>query len=392
LPETRRRKIPGTRHALEEAAMKLDERRRKLILGSATALALAQLGLASRAHAQSAKLASVPEVDSLTIRVITDSSYDTPRVGQSKWVKTRRVGLVSPTDPLKTLHNEWGLALALETRMGSETRQIQLDFGYTKGALLNNMEIVGVDPTRTQALISSHGHFDHFGGLIGYLEKYRDRLPADLTLYIGGEDLFCVRKNATATPGHYSDWGVLDRRDLEKHRVRVVTCEQPTVILGHAFTTGSIARTSFERVLPNTFVQYHRRADGVGCDLPAEDAKAGGKPVQDQHIHEHGTCFNVKGRGLVVISSCGHAGIINTARQAMAVSGVKKLHAALGGFHLFPAPDDYVAKTVAEFKVLDPDVIIPMHCSGPNLVAMLRTELADRVITSSTGTEFVFGA
>ena len=60
--------------------------------------------------------------------------------------------------------------------------------------------------------------------------------------------------------------------------------------------------------------------------------KAGGKPVQDQHIHEHGTCFNVKDRGLVVISSCGHAGIVNTARQAMEVSGVKKLHAALGGF------------------------------------------------------------
>jgi 7,8-dihydropterin-6-yl-methyl-4-(beta-D-ribofuranosyl)aminobenzene 5'-phosphate synthase len=377
---------------LEEAAMSIDLRRRSFVLGSATAVALAQLGLASRAAAQSAKLASVPEVDSLTIRVITDSSYDTPRVGQSKWVKTRRVGLVSPKDPLKTLHNEWGLALALESRIGSETRQIQLDFGYTKGALLNNMEIVGVDPTRTQALIASHGHFDHFGGLIGYLEKYRDKLPADLTLYIGGEDLFCVRKNATATPGHYSDWGVLDRRDLEKHRVRVVTCEQPTVILGHAFTTGTIARTSFERVLPNTFVQYSKRADGVGCNLPAEDAKAGGKPVQDQHIHEHGTCFNVKGRGLVVISSCGHAGIINTSRQAMAVSGVKKVHAALGGFHLFPAPDDYVTKTVAEFKALDPDVIIPMHCSGPNLVAMLRTELADRMITSSTGTEYVFGA
>jgi 7,8-dihydropterin-6-yl-methyl-4-(beta-D-ribofuranosyl)aminobenzene 5'-phosphate synthase len=372
--------------------MSIDLRRRNIVLGSATAVALAQLGLASRASAQSAKLASVPTVDSLIIRVITDSSYDTPRVGQSKWVKTRRAGLVSPKDPLKTLHNEWGLALALESRIGGETRQIMLDFGYTKNAYLNNMEILGVDGAKTQALIASHGHFDHFGGLIGYLEKYRDQLPADLTLYIGGEDLFCIRKNASATPGHFTDWGVLDRRDLEKYRVKVVTCEQPTVVLGHAFTTGTIPRTSFEKVLPNTMVQYSKRADGAGCNLPAEDAKAGGKPVQDLHIHEHGTAFNVKGRGLVVISSCGHAGIINTARQAMEVSGVKKLHAALGGFHLFPAPDDYVAKTVAEFKTLDPEVIIPMHCSGPTIVAMLRTELADRMITSATGTEYVFGA
>jgi 7,8-dihydropterin-6-yl-methyl-4-(beta-D-ribofuranosyl)aminobenzene 5'-phosphate synthase len=375
-----------------EEGMSIDLRRRNIVLGSATAAALAPLGFAGSALASTNRLASVPTVDSLTVRVITDSSYDTPKVGQSKWVKTRRAGLVSPYDIRKTLHNEWGLALALESRIGDDTRQVLLDFGYTPNAYLNNMEILGVDGARTQALIASHGHYDHFGGLIGYLEKYRDRLPADLPLYIGGEDLFCVRKNAGRTPGHFTDWGVLDRRDLEKHRVRVVNCEQPTVVLGHGFTTGTIQRSSFERVLPNTMVQYFKRADGVGCDMPAENAKAQGKPVQDLHIHEHGTCFNVKGRGLVVMSSCGHAGIINTARQAMEVSGVKKLHAALGGFHLFPAPDDYVAKTVAEFKALDPEVIIPMHCSGPTIVAMLRTELADRIITSATGTEYVFGA
>jgi 7,8-dihydropterin-6-yl-methyl-4-(beta-D-ribofuranosyl)aminobenzene 5'-phosphate synthase len=372
--------------------MSIDLRRRNIVLGSATAAALAPLGLARSAFAQSNKLSSVPTVDSLTIRVITDSSYDTPKVGQSKWVKTRRAGLVSPRDPLKTLHSEWGLALALESRVGGESRQILLDFGYTPNAYLNNMEILGVDGAKTQAMIASHGHFDHFGGLSGYLEKFRDRLPADLPLYVGGEDLFCVRKNATRTPGHFADWGVLDRRELAKHRIRVVNCEQPTVILGHGFTTGGIQRTSFERVLPNTMVQYFKREDGVGCDMPAENAKARGLPVQDMHVHEHGTCFNVKGRGLVVMSSCGHAGIINTARQAMEVSGVKKLHAALGGFHLFPADDDYVRRTVAEFKALDPEVIIPMHCSGPTLVAMLRTELSDRIITSATGTEVVFGA
>jgi len=363
-------------------------RRRNLLLASAS---LAALGVRRGALAQSARLSSVPTVDNLTVRVLTDSSYDTPRVGTSKWVKTRRAGLVAPNDPRKTLHNEWGLALALESRMGAESRQILLDFGYTPNALLNNMEIMQVDAAKTQALIASHGHFDHFGGLIGFLEKHRSQLPADLPLYIGGEDLFCVRKNASGTPGHFTDWGVLDRRDLEKHRVRVVTCEQPTVIAGHAFTTGTIKRTSFEQVIPNTMVQYFKRADGAGCEIPSENAKAGGKPVQDQHIHEHGTCFNVKDRGLVVMSSCGHAGIVNTARQAMEVSGVKKLHAALGGFHLFPASEDYIRKTIGELKALDADVIIPMHCSGPTMVQLMRSELADRLLTSTTGTEFVFG-
>lgn len=367
--------------------MKFDLRRRQLMLGSAAILA--QFGVAPNVFAQSPRI-SVPTVDSLTIRVITDSSYDTPRVGSNKWVKTRRAPFTSTTDFRKTLHNEWGLSLALESRIGGESRNLLLDFGYTPNALLNNMDIIGVDGAKMQGLVVSHGHFDHFGGLLGFLEKYRDRLPADLALYVGGEDTFCTRK-ALRGPGHLTDSGVLDRRDLEKYRLRIVTCEQPTVVLGHAFTTGTIQRRSFERVLPQTQVEYFK-TNGAGCDIPSANAKAQGKAVHDEHIHEHGTCFNVKDRGLVVMSSCGHAGIVNTARQAMEVSGVKKLHAALGGFHLFPAPDDYLRQTVAELKAMDPDVLIPMHCSGPSLVALLRSDMADRVITSSTGTEYIFGA
>ena len=368
--------------------MKNNFDRRHFVLGSAALIA--QMGLAQRVAAQATQLGNVPTVDSLTIRVLTDSSYDTPRPGTSKWVKIRRASQGSPTDYRKTLHNEWGLSLALESRIDSDTRNLLLDFGWTPNALLNNMDLMGIDGARMQGLIVSHGHYDHFGGLLGFLEKYRSKLPDDLTLYVGGEDNFCLRKVQRGTPGHFSDSGVLDRGDLEKHRVKIVSCEQPTVIMGHAFTTGIIARRSFERVLPNTLVEYFKTR-GVGCDIPAANTKAGGRAVPDEHINEHGTCFNVKDRGLVVISSCGHAGIINTTRQAMEVSGVRKVHAVLGGVHLFAAPEDYLRQTIAEFKALAPDVIIPMHCSGPALTALLRTELADRVVTSTTGTEYVFG-
>jgi 7,8-dihydropterin-6-yl-methyl-4-(beta-D-ribofuranosyl)aminobenzene 5'-phosphate synthase len=366
-------------------------RRRQFVL--ATTGALAQFGLprVPFAQAQPAKLAAVPTVDSLTVRVITDSGYDTPRASGNKFVKVSRTPTNSRTDYRKALHSEWGLSLGLESRIGSDTRHLLLDFGYTSQALLNNMELVGVDGNRIQGFIMSHGHYDHFGGLLGFLEKHRANLPADLTLYAGGEDNFCLRKQGTGTPGHFSDWGVLDRADLEKYRVKVVTCEQPTVVMGHAFTTGNIRRTSFERVFPNTQVEYFKRGN-VGCDIPEANAKAGGKPAPDTHIHEHGTCFNVKDRGLVVISSCGHAGIVNTTRQAMEVSGVSKVHAVMGGFHLFPAGEEYLRTAVAEMQKLNPDAIIPMHCSGPQLTIILRELLADRLVTSTTGTTFQFGA
>jgi len=374
--------------------MTINLNRRQFVLGSTAVIA--HMGLAQRASAQTPGLAAVPTVDSLTVRVITDSTYDTDRPGSSRWVKIRRApiripGGNPPVDWRRTLHNEWGLSLALESRIASDIRNLLLDFGFTPNALLNNMEYMGIDGAKMQGLIMSHGHNDHFGGLPGFLDKFRGKLPDDLTLYAGGEDNFCNRVVQRGGPGLFTDTGVLDRRDLEKHRVKIVSCERPTVIMGHAFSTGMIARRSFERVGAGALVEYYKTR-GVGCDMPDANARAGGKPVADQQIHEHGTCFNVKDRGLVVISSCGHAGIINTVRQAMEVSGVDKVHAALGGFHLFPATEDYLRQTIAELKTLDPDVIIPMHCSGPGLIALLRTDLADRVLTSTTGTEYTFGA
>ena len=366
----------------------MNMRRRQLVLASASAAALSPMGAIRGAFAQSP--ITVPVVDSLRVLVITDSSYDTPVIGTSKHAKVKRSPFTSSTDFRKTLHNEWGLALALESRIGADTRNMMLDFGFTPKAYLNNMELLGIDGAKTQALIVSHGHYDHSGGLVGYLQEYRSKLPADLTLYVGGEDVFCTRKRG-GPGGQLSDAGYLDRRDLEKLNVKVVTCEKPTVLLGHGFTTGIIPRKSFEKVLPQTLVEYFP-ANGYGCNIPAANEKAGGKAVHDEHIHEHGTCFHVKDRGLVVMSSCGHAGIINTTRAAMQASGVTKVHAVMGGFHLFPAPEDYLRKTVEEFKALDPEVIMPMHCSGPSLLAMLKTDLADRVVTSTTGTEVTFGA
>jgi len=362
--------------------------RRRFVLASSAALGIGALG---RVRAQPATI-KVPVVDSLTVRVLVDSSYDTPRVPASTVVKVRRSGTMSRANFRKALHNEWGLALALESRMGADARHFMLDYGYTPETLMGNMEVIGVDPSKTQALILSHGHFDHLGGLVDFLKANRSRLPADLTLYVGGEDNFCNRKTASGAPGHFTDWGVLDRREVEALNVKIVKCDEPTVILGHAFTTGRIERRGFERVLPNTLVSYRKDANGVGCDMPSEDAKAKGEFVQDQHLNEHATCFNVKGRGLVVISSCGHAGIVNSVRQAMEIAGEKDVHAVMGGFHLFPAPDDYVRQTVTELKRFKPDVIIPLHCSGPNMAEALRAMMPDQYLPSTTGTEFTFGA
>ena len=124
--------------------------RRDFLLMSSAALA-AQCGYAGPAVGNTAM--TIPVIDRLSVKVLTDSTYDTPRASASKWVKVRRVGWSAPGDYRKTLHNEWGLALALESQAGTETRNLLLDFGYTTDALVNNLEIMGVDLAKVQGLI-----------------------------------------------------------------------------------------------------------------------------------------------------------------------------------------------------------------------------------------------
>jgi 7,8-dihydropterin-6-yl-methyl-4-(beta-D-ribofuranosyl)aminobenzene 5'-phosphate synthase len=365
-------------------------KRRDFLKGTAAIAGAAAAGFSCVEIASAAPI-EVPTIDKLGMRVLIDSSHDL-------FFRPSQVAGVSvqpaprPKDYRQILHNQWGLSLYLETQRASERRTLMLDFGYSPEALFNNIDITGVDPAKVNALIVSHGHYDHFGGLLGFLQKYRSVLPADVKIYAGGEDNFCHRVQGTGAQGQFTDFGVLDRRELASQRVSTVLCETPTVVAGHAFTTGKIARSSIERVLPNTLVEFAMK-DGLGCDASHyTSAELQGKIVPDEHIHEHATCFNLRDKGLVVISSCGHVGIVNSVRQAQEVSGIQKVHAVVGGFHLGPAPVDYLNQVVGEIKKLEPDVVIPMHCSGNNFIQAVRQQMPDKLLVSTTGCLITFGA
>lgn len=92
------------------------------------------------------------------------------------------------------------------------------------------------------------------------------------------------------------------------------------------------------------------------------------------------------------MTSCGHRGIVNSVRRAMQVAGTDKVHAILGGFHLAPHAPEYQRQTLAELKAINPDFLIPMHCSGETFISMAQAEMRDRFVRSSTGTRFVFSA
>jgi 7,8-dihydropterin-6-yl-methyl-4-(beta-D-ribofuranosyl)aminobenzene 5'-phosphate synthase len=277
----------------------------------------------------------------------------------------------------------------LESWRGNETRNLLLDFGFTSETLNNNLAMLGIGPESIDALILSHGHYDHFGGLAGFLQQNHSRIRSEVPLFVGGEECFCSREWTIGKP---QDFGALDRKALADAKVKVIFAETPAIVAGHAFTTGHIPVASFEKVLAPSRMTVGVK-DGVGCfpdKLPENKRTAA--VIPDDFEHELATCFNVKGRGLVVLTSCSHRGVVNVVKRAIEVSGVKTVHAVVGGFHLAPQKEEYVRETVAALKAINPDYVIPMHCTGEAFTDIVQQEMPAKFIRSYTGSRFIFGA
>jgi len=368
-------------------------RRQFLKLGAVTGGVFA-LGGAMRMAGRSAfaQSSAPPIVDRLVMTNVVDNIYDVfAKAGKLDTITVERIrtsiGVPSPAA-------EHGLAYHLDSTRGSERREILLDFSLTEQTFFHNYAVLKLDPSRADALIISHGHADHYGALPDWARVYQGKFKPGVTLYAGGEDTFCHRMVTLPTGGTF-DYGRLDQAALEAHGLKVMLAKQPTSVAGHAFTTGQIPRlTDFER--PPAVARLVAGAMDSACSSAHFGAtKVEAKPgelVADTFQGEHATAYHVKDRGLVVITSCGHAGVINSVRQVQKVAGIEKVHAVVGGFHLAPAADEIVAKTVEAFKAINPDYIIPSHCTGLNTIIAVHRVMPQKLVMPSTGTRVIFGA
>jgi 7,8-dihydropterin-6-yl-methyl-4-(beta-D-ribofuranosyl)aminobenzene 5'-phosphate synthase len=371
-------------------------RRRDVVCGAGaamfTAIVATLMGSTKPVRAETIS-GSVPEVDRVAVRVLVDSYQFA--VAPSRKVTNVDVehfgwGIGGGKAPGKTLISEFGLSMHVESTRGTETQNVLMDFGFTPDALINNTDLVGIDPASFDALVLSHGHYDHFGGLAGFLQHNSGKLKAKLPIYVGGEEAFCSREwTGPPAPG---DFGALDRKALETADLTVTYAEGPSLVGGHGFTTGQIGQASFEKILSPSAMKVGVDR-GMGCyadRLPEEERTK--TVIPDQFRHEIATAFNLKGRGLIVLTSCSHRGVINAIKQAQAASGVNKVHAVIGGFHLAPYKEDYVRNTITTLKDIDIDYVIPLHCTGEPFFEIAKVEMPNKVLRSYTGTRFVFAA
>jgi 7,8-dihydropterin-6-yl-methyl-4-(beta-D-ribofuranosyl)aminobenzene 5'-phosphate synthase len=310
----------------------------------------------------------IPEVDRLRVTVITDNYYDSLRPGTS-FAERYRVG------PRESILAEHGLSCHFEIVSDGRARGFMFDYGLDSASIINNMDLLEINVGKVMAFGLSHGHFDHWGGLIGFLIHHASKIMKGTPLYVG-EEAFGHRYSIRPGTVEPQDIGQLKRGYVDRIGIlKIIEIKEPREVIPGVYLTGNIERvTKYEKGSPALLV---KRDDALEHDLfPGEQA----------------VMCNVKGKGLVVLSGCAHAGIVNTVKHVQKVTGVEKVHAVIGGFHLVNADTDTIEKTLADLKEIAPDHLIPAHCTGFEAIKLFSTEMADQFTLSTAGTKYTFGA
>lgn len=310
----------------------------------------------------------MPEVDEVVITVITDNYYDALRPDAAV---TRRFRI----QPGKLMHAEHGLSCFIETSFNGKASAFMFDFGMDAQGVNRNMEVLGIDAGKADAFGLSHGHFDHWGAMAEILAMNRSRIKKGTPLYLG-EEAFERRYSLRPETTERMDIGQLAKADVEAlGLVKIVEVKVPTEVIPGAYLTGRIERvTAYEKSPPVLLIE---RGDTVVADtFPGEQAVA----------------FHLKGKGLIVLSGCAHAGIVNTVKHVQKMTGIDKVHAVIGGFHLVNAKPEIIRSTIEDMKAINPDYVVPAHCTGFEATMAFMNEMPGRFILNTAGTKYIFGA
>jgi len=286
---------------------------------------------------------------------------------------------------------EHGFSTIIDIRYNDDNKNKKniflFDTGVSENGIIFNADIFGIDLKNIEAIILSHGHLDHCSGLLSVL-----KLMSKPINIIAHPDAF-LKRWLVYPDGNRAKMPVLDEKELENngatiHKIRNVNflpSNNDDVVVGSSgsgvssplMITGQIPReTSFEKGFPLQYAEIQGEKELIPDPLVNDD---------------QAIIVNIKQKGLVILTGCGHAGIINTINYVKKVTKVNKVFAVLGGFHLTGGIyEEAIEPTIKELQKTDPKYIIPCHCTGWKATNKIIEVMPEKFIQTSVGTSFNF--
>jgi 7,8-dihydropterin-6-yl-methyl-4-(beta-D-ribofuranosyl)aminobenzene 5'-phosphate synthase len=320
------------------------------------------------------------EVDALEVLVLvdnlTDSLSSNPSSVQPEWSVLLTGGKLRVLAGSNICCAHHGLSVLITASDGGRQRTLLFDAGPAAATFERNCDILGVDFASIEAVVLSHGHWDHAGGLLAAVQSIaRARGDGSFECYLH-PGMF--RQRATRRPDGqlYVNELVPDPGQLQKAGARVVNTREPqSVADGTFYVSGEIPRvTSYEAGVPN---HLSRSADGTSWESDPL--------IMDERF----VSVNVKGKGQFVFSACSHAGLINVLTHARSVFPSVPLYGAMGGLHLSGINERVIPQTVADLKKFGLKLLAPGHCTGWRALSQMAREFGDELVPSAVGKKYL---
>jgi 7,8-dihydropterin-6-yl-methyl-4-(beta-D-ribofuranosyl)aminobenzene 5'-phosphate synthase len=319
-------------------------------------------------------------VDALTVTMLVDNVTDSlladqgpakrPSMAASPRMPARFLAGGDTDDALRAEH---GFSVLVTIAKGGRESRVLFDAGRTPDGLVENMRRLELSPRDIDIIVLSHGHWDHTTGMDGLVGELGRR---NMPVLIHPE--FWTRRRL-AFPGRDPvELPTTSKSALQGAGFEIVEQRQPSFLLdGSLLVTGEVDRTTeFERGFPGHEANRH-----------------GAWQPDPLILDDQALVAIVRGHGLVVLTGCGHSGIINILRYARKITGENRIHAVLGGFHLSGrAFESIIGPTCEALGEFSPDFLVPAHCTGWGATHALAARFPEAFIQNSVGTRFEFAA
>ena len=334
---------------------------------------------------------NLQEIDSAKITILVDNIIDRLLPSSSVVI---RPSMTSNQRIAESPIAEHGFSAILDIaythNKATKTNKFLFDTGVSKDGIVHNSNVLGVNLTDIETIILSHGHFDHISGLISILEKIGKPIEiivhpeAFLKRWLIFPNGNKARLDFLNEEEILQSGGIIRKLDkisflprTENNLDENDSYAVKNIVNNRVIVTGEIPRvTEFEKGFPLHYKEEKNEFDLVPDPLVNDD---------------QALVMNIKNKGLLILTGCGHAGIINTIKYAKKVTGVRKIYSVIGGFHLSgQGYEECIPFTITELKRENPRYVVPCHCTGWKASNEIINAMPEKFIQPSVGSIFCF--